>query len=59
LTPLAQIANGRIRVDALRQAVDAIRPIVGRFVETLSDEQRTRLGQVVSSSSARAARTRE
>jgi hypothetical protein len=59
LTPVAQIAAGRQRVDALRQAINSIRPSLGRFADLLSEEQRVRLDQVVNSSTAHSSRRRE
>jgi hypothetical protein len=45
-TPLGQIDINRKRVDALRQTINAIEPVLDRFLDTLSDEQKTRLSDV-------------
>ena len=51
-TPLGQIEAKRKRVDALAQAINIIRPMLDRFTDTLSDEQKLRLTRAVSSTQA-------
>jgi hypothetical protein len=58
LTPVAHLAGTRQQVDALREAIGDIRPALDQFVDTLSDEQRARLGQVVNAGQARVSRAR-
>jgi hypothetical protein len=45
-TPLGQLDINRKRVDALRQTINIIEPVLDRFLDTLSDEQKTRLSDV-------------
>jgi hypothetical protein len=45
-TPLGQLDINRKRVDVLRQTINAIEPVLDRFLDTLSDEQKMRLSDV-------------
>jgi hypothetical protein len=45
-TPLGQLDINRKRVDALRQTINVIEPVLDRFLDTLSDEQKMRLSDV-------------
>jgi hypothetical protein len=57
-TPLGQIEAKRKRVDALGQATSMIRPVLGRFTDTLNDEQKIRLTKIVNSTQITAPRRR-
>jgi LTXXQ motif family protein len=48
-TPLGQVDAKRKRVDALRQAIGAIRPVLDRFEDSLNDAQKARLAELMSS----------
>jgi hypothetical protein len=48
-TPLGQIDAKRRRIDALRQAVNIIRPVLERFASSLNDDQKMRLNETVNS----------
>jgi hypothetical protein len=57
-TPLGQIDVKRKRINALLQAIDLIRPGLGRFAEALNDEQRRRLGNAVNAVQTKPSRRR-
>ena len=57
-TPVGQIDAKRKRVEALRQAVGAIRPALDRFAATLSEAQQMRVADAVNTGQIRPARQR-
>jgi hypothetical protein len=46
-TPLGQLDAKRARVDALRQAINVVRPEAARLADELNDEQQTRLAAIL------------
>jgi LTXXQ motif family protein len=57
-TPLGQIDGKRKRIEALRQAVNLVRPQLGRFADGLNDEQKTRLANVMGATQGKPGRRR-
>jgi hypothetical protein len=57
-TPLGQLDAKRKRVDALRQAINLIRPPLGQFTDTLTDEQKMRLVSAVNAAQIKPQRRR-
>ncbi len=57
-TPLGQIDAKRKRVDALRQAIGTIRPVLDRFEDSLNDAQKARLAELMSSTRVSPRRSR-
>ena len=58
-TPLGQLDSKRMRVEALRQAINIIRPDVVRFTNKLSDEQKARLVATLNGGQMRLQRRRD
>jgi len=46
-TPLGQLDAKRARVDALRQAINVVRPEAARLTDALNDEQKARLAAIL------------
>jgi hypothetical protein len=57
-TPTGQVDVKRKRIIALLEAIDLIRPHLGRFDEALNDDQKKRLGNAVNSVQAKPSRRR-
>jgi hypothetical protein len=57
-TPLGQIDGKRKRIETLRQAVNLVRPQLGRFTDSLNDERKTRLANVVGATKGKPGRRR-
>jgi LTXXQ motif family protein len=57
-TPLGQIDGKRKRIESLRQAVNLVRPHLSGFADSLNDEQKMRLANVMGSTPGKPGRRR-